>query len=140
MSEWIPQSESEAVDAVRASQGLLRIQGNATKPAMNADLPAHAVLLSTRALTGITEYASTEFTVTVRAGTRLQELVAALDEAGQYLPFDPPGLNTQATIGGVIASGLSGPSRLRHGGARDFMIGVRFIDGSGNLVTVAAKW
>ena len=53
---------------------------------------------------------------------------------GQYLPFDPPLAGKGATLGGTVAAGLSGPSRHRYGGLRDFLLGVRFVDGEGRAV------
>jgi glycolate oxidase FAD binding subunit len=61
----------------------------------------------------------------------VQEALAA---HGQHLPFDPPLARAGATLGGVVASGTSGPGRHRHGGVRDFIIGARFVDGTGALV------
>lgn len=85
-------------------------------------------------LSGMVEYDPGEFTFTALAGTpvaRVQELLAAHQ---QYLPFDPPFVEAGATLGGVVASGIAGPCRLRFGGVRDFILGVRFIDGRGELV------
>lgn len=90
-------------------------------------------------LRGIVEYEPSEFTFTALAGTPLREIAAALSEHGQYLPFDPPLVEGGATLGGTVAAGLSGPGRLRYGGLRDFIIGVRFIDGRGTLVHGGGK-
>jgi len=87
-------------------------------------------LLSTLSHSGVVNYEPTELVVSVRAGTRLDELTAVLDEAGQMLPFEPP-QHTGATIGGVIACGLSGPRRPYAGSARDFVLGTRVINGQG---------
>ena len=62
-----------------------------------------------------------------------------LAEHGQYLPFDPPLAAAGATLGGTVAAGLSGPGRYRYGGVRDFVLGVRFVDGMGNLVRGGGK-
>lgn len=69
--------------------------------------------------------------MTVRAGTPLADVKAALDEQGQWLPFEPPAFGDSATIGGTIATGLSGPARPYTGAARDYMLGVRMINGQG---------
>ena len=68
------------------------------------------------------------------AGTRVSEVVATLGEQGQYLPFDPLLADSGATIGGTVASNASGPGRFRFGGIRDFLLGVRFVDGRGNCI------
>lgn len=88
---------------------------------------------------GIVEYDPGEFTFTAMAGTTLRAIDAALASHGQYLPFDPLFVDAGATIGGTVAAGLSGPGRFRYGGVRDFVIGVRFIDGSGVLIRGGGK-
>jgi len=80
------------------------------------------------------EYQPDEFTFTALAGTPLAQVQAALAEHGQFLPFDPPLAGRGATLGGTVASGLSGPGRYRYGGVRDFLLGVQFVDGCGNQV------
>jgi len=69
--------------------------------------------------------------VTARAGTPLAEVEAALHEKGQMLPFEPPHFGRRATLGGCVASGLSGPRRAYAGAVRDFLLGVRILDGRG---------
>ncbi len=92
-----------------------------------------------RGLAGILEYAPGEYTFTARAGTSLKDIVAELDKAGQYMPFDPMLIDQGATLGGSIASGLSGPGRFRYGGLRDFIIGIRFVDGLGRVIHGGGK-
>lgn len=88
-------------------------------------------MLDTRAHRGIVQYDPTELVVTVRAGTPLSELLAALDDAGQMLPCEPPSFADSATVGGMIAAGLSGPRRPWSGSVRDFVLGTRVITGLG---------
>ncbi|MFN9911536.1 MAG: FAD-binding protein, partial [Pirellulaceae bacterium] len=88
---------------------------------------------------GILEYDPSEFTITARAGTPLSELVDALAEQGQYFPFDPPLVAQGATLGGLVSSGISGSSRLRFGGIRDFVLGVRWVDGTGAIAVAGGK-
>lgn len=83
---------------------------------------------------GIINYQPGELTVTVRSGTPLLELQAALAEQGQMLAFEPPAFGPTATIGGVIAAGLSGPARPWAGAARDFVLGCRIINGRGQVL------
>ncbi|GGJ94201.1 glycolate oxidase subunit GlcE [Pseudomonas matsuisoli] len=87
--------------------------------------------LDMRAHIGIVSYDPTELVVTARAGTTLVDLVAALDAHEQMLPFEPPRFDGVATLGGSIASGLSGPRRPWAGSARDFVLGTRVITGHG---------
>ena len=80
---------------------------------------------------GITHYDPVELVVSVRAGTPLPELERALAEAGQQLPFEPPHLGAAATVGGMVATGLSGPRRPWSGAVRDFVLGTRLITREG---------
>jgi glycolate oxidase FAD binding subunit len=136
MSETVtPGSIAELVEIVRATPRLIPV-GNVTKPRLSS---VEAVRVSTQKLSGITEYDPSEFTFTALAGTPLREIVTALAARGQYLPFDPPLVDAGATLGGTVAAGLSGPGRLRFGGLRDFILGVKFVDGSGTLLRMGGK-
>lgn len=124
-------------EAVRTSTSLLP-RGGGTKPALSA-ASNRAAVLDLSALSGVLEYDPGEFTFTALAGTKLTEVEAMLAENGQYLPFDPPFVKAGATLGGTAAAGLSGPGRQRYGGVRDFILGVRFVDGTGRLVKGGGK-
>ncbi len=131
-----PASLDELVEAVRSTPRVL-VVGARTKPRLSA-VPDVA-LLSMTGLRGIIEYDPTEFTFTALAGTPVREIAAALGEKGQYLPFDPMLGEAGATLGGTVAAGLNGPGRFRYGGVRDFILGVRFVDGSGRLLRLGGK-
>jgi len=88
---------------------------------------------------GIVAYEPTELVVTARAGTRLADLAATLAEKGQWLPFEPPLFGPQATVGGMLACGLSGPRRQAMGAVRDFVLGVRLLDGRGELLSFGGQ-
>ncbi|MEB2871582.1 glycolate oxidase subunit GlcE [Pseudomonas rhizosphaerae] len=107
----------------------LCIQGSASKAFLGR--PSAGERLDTRAHCGIVSYDPTELVITARAGTPLQTLRAAVEEAGQMLPFEPPAYGEQATLGGTIAAGLSGPRRPWAGSARDYVLGTRVITGLG---------
>lgn len=83
---------------------------------------------------GILSYEASELVITARSGTRLSEIESALDEHGQQLAFEPPLHAEQATLGGAIASGLSGPARAFRGAARDFVLGTKIVNGKGELM------
>jgi glycolate oxidase FAD binding subunit len=119
----------------RADKRTLRIKGGGSKDFYgNAINPAHEVL-DTRNHSGITSYEPSELVVTVRAGTPLTELEAALLEKGQYLPFEPPHFGAgSSTIGGMVASGLSGAARASVGSVRDHVLGVQIINGAGEVL------
>jgi glycolate oxidase FAD binding subunit len=104
-------------------------RGSGTKPALSTPPPGVATI-DMSGLRGIVEYDPDELTLTALAGTPVAEVQAALAAHGQHLPFDPP----PGTIGGTVAAASSGPGRYRHGGVRDFIIGARFVDGTGALV------
>lgn len=91
-------------------------------------------VLETGGLSGIVDYHPEEFTFTALAGTPIKFIIEMLAENGQYLPFDPLFVERGATLGGTVASGLSGPGRYRYGGVRDFLLGVKFLNGEGELI------
>src|SRR4030095_13546777 len=130
-----PANVDELIDVVRSTSQLLPA-GAQTKPRLSQfDGP----ILQMKRLSGILEYDASEFTFTALAGTSLKEISAALAERRQYLPFDPVLSQSGATLGGTVAAGLSGPGRFRYGGVRDFILGVRFVDGSGQLLRMGGK-
>jgi glycolate oxidase FAD binding subunit len=112
-------------------------RGGGSKPALSA--AGTGIALDLSGLSGILEYDPGEYTFTAYAGTPLAAVRDALAENGQYLPFDPPLVDQGATLGGTVAAGLSGAGRMRYGGVRDFLIGVRFVDGRGRLVRGGGK-
>ena len=125
----------------------LKIRGGGTKDFYGQSLQGE--ILDTTSLNGITSYEPSELVVTVKAGTPLAELEAALAEKNQCLPFEPPHFEkiwgtvaepidmlpkfakTQTTVGGMVAAGLSGPSRASSGGVKDFILGVNMVNGKG---------
>ncbi|PTX95643.1 FAD-binding protein [Opitutus sp. ER46] len=132
-----PATIDELIALVRGTPRLIAV-GAGTKPRLSQVADAYARVAMTR-LSGITEYEPSEFTITALAGTPLREIVAALAERGQYLPFDPLLVKAGATLGGTVAAGLSGPGRLRYGALRDFIIGVRLVDGEARLLRLGGK-
>jgi glycolate dehydrogenase FAD-binding subunit len=132
-----PSTTAELVEAVRSQPKVLAV-GARTKPRLS-QAPDGVSLLSTQALRGIVDYEPEEFTFTALAGSPVREIARALAEQGQYLPFDPMWLEAGATLGGTVAAGVSGPGRFRFGGVRDFILGVRFVDGQGRLLHMGGK-
>ena len=120
----------------------LRIRGGGSKDFYGQSLLGE--VLDTRTFTGITSYEPSELVVTARAGTPLAELEAALAEKGQCLPFEPPhyqisAADSVATVGGMVASALSGPARATAGGVRDYMLGVQILNGRAELLTFGGQ-
>ncbi|PYB81109.1 glycolate oxidase subunit GlcE [Pseudomonas sp. LB-090624] len=110
----------------------LRILGSNSK-AMLGNAVAGEVL-DTRSHRGIVSYDPTELVLTARAGTPLREIEAVLHGAGQMLPCEPPHLGPNATLGGMVAAGLSGPRRPWAGSVRDYVLGTRVVTGQGKLL------
>jgi len=110
----------------------LRIQGSNSKGFLGRTTAGE--ILDTRAHRGIVSYDPTELVITARCGTPLSELALALDAAQQMLPCEPPSFGDGATVGGMIACGLSGPRRPWSGSVRDFVLGTRVITGQGKLL------
>lgn len=128
-----PQDLAELQEIVRDSTKLVFL-GAGTKKAL-AGIPGGFTCLDLTGWTGIVEYQPDEFTITVRAGTPVVAVTEVLKANGQYLPFDPLLVNTGATIGGTVASGLNGSGRYRFGGVRDFLLGVKLINWKGELAS-----
>jgi len=139
---------SPLVDRIRAAAAdstPLRIRGGGTKDFYGERLEGD--ILDTRSLAGIVSYEPSELVVTVRAGTPLAELEAALADKGQSLAFEPPhfgaGVGGDAggstTVGGMVAAGLAGPSRAAVGSVRDFVLGAQIINGRGEVLTFGGQ-
>lgn len=133
-----PQTLSEIQDLCASSRRLLPV-GARTKTSLSMAGNAEVTLLDMRGYSGIVSYDPSEFLITVRGGTPVSELAAALAAQGQYLPFDPVFVERGATIGGSIASGISGPCRLLYGGLRDFMLEVALCDTAGREIRGGGK-
>ncbi len=126
-----------AVRAAYASADPLEIRGGGTRRHLGRAPSGTA--LSVGGHSGLVEYDPSEFVVTVRAGTRVDELAARLAEAGQVLAVDVPRLGAASTIGGAIATGLSGPSRPYTGALRDIVLGARVISGTGEVLNFGGR-
>jgi glycolate oxidase FAD binding subunit len=127
----------DRVQQARASRGTLCICGGGTK-AFYGDAPRGEVL-DMGALCGISSYEPTELVVTVRAGTKLAELEAELAEMGQCLAFEPPRFAAGGTVGGMVAAGLSGPSRAAVGAVRDHVLGATLLNGKAELLSFGGQ-
>jgi len=115
-----------------ARRAPLRLRGGGTKDFYGNALQGD--VLDTRSYAGIVTYEPTELVVTARCGTRLSELESQLERNHQCLPFEPPHFGADATIGGCVAAGLSGPRRASAGALRDFVLGVKLVDGRGQAL------
>ncbi len=132
-----PTSQQEVQEIVKTNQGLLPL-GGGSKSALSTATNG-VTELDMSHLSGIIEYEPNEYTFTAYSGTPIHEVVAALAKYGQYLPFDPLMVKQGATLGGMVASNTSGSGRYRYGGVRDFILGLHFVDGQGQLVRSGGK-
>ena len=150
-------SAADRIRAAAASGINLRIRGGGSKDFYGESLEGE--ILDTTALSGVVSYEPSELVVTALAGTPLAELEALLAAQGQCLPFEPPHFNrgptppplggdtlysgvaagNAATVGGMVASGLSGPARASSGAVRDFVLGVKLINGKGEHLTFGGQ-
>ncbi len=129
----LPTSPEEVQEAVGQTSTPLLVRGGGSKNALSTPT-AGETTLELSELSGVLEYNPEEFTFTARAGTPLAKVTEMLAQNEQWLPFDPPLGVRGATLGGVLAAGLSGPGRYRFGGARDFVLGVQWVSGAGELL------
>ncbi|HYZ31649.1 MAG TPA: FAD-binding protein, partial [Crenalkalicoccus sp.] len=128
---------AQAVAAAAAAREPLAIEGRGSKRGLLRPVQA-ARTLSLRNLTGITLYRPQELVLSARAGTPLEEIQAALAERGQHLIAEPPEPGplfgtAGSTIGGVVAANLSGPRRITWGAMRDHVLGIRAVNGKGEV-------
>ena len=127
----------ERIRAAAAARQPLRIRGGGSKDFYGGRLEGE--LLDVSALSGITHCEPTELVISARAGTRVAELERELATHNQMLAFEPPRFGGGATLGGAVASGLSGPRRAYCGALRDFVLGVELIDGRGERLRFGGK-
>jgi glycolate oxidase FAD binding subunit len=130
--ENVLQTFKERIATATASKSPLRIKGNGTKDWYGQSLQGE--VLDSTAYSGIIAYDPTELVITARAGTSLREIGKALSEKNQMLAFEPPRFDGLATIGGIVASGLSGPRRQAVGAVRDFVLGAVLMDGKADVL------
>jgi glycolate oxidase FAD binding subunit len=146
---------AEAIRAAAADKRPLRLRGGGSKDFYGQSLQGE--VLDTRAYAGVIAYEPTELVVTAKCGTPLAELEAALHANRQMLAFepphfggernegpphfsggerkeDPPHFGNEATVGGMVAAGLSGPRRAAAGAVRDFVLGATLMDARGEML------
>lgn len=130
MADIAEQLQEQVLQARNAGHKL-NIVGGGTKAFMGRAADPDADTLNVSEHTGVVEYHPVELVLTVRAGTPLADIDAALAENGQALHFEPPSFGQESTIGGTLACNLSGPARPWSGSVRDQVLGVRLLNGKG---------
>ncbi|MBO6919237.1 MAG: FAD-binding protein [Rhizobiaceae bacterium] len=143
----LPTSADELVDAVKgAVKGgkVIKVSGAGTKDVVGNHVAAD-IEISTTKLSGVTEYIHSELVMTAQAGTPLSVIEKELAKNNQMLAFEPSdyaqllGSDKEQTIGGVFATNMSGSRRLSAGAARDALLGVKFVNGKGQLIKSGGK-
>ena len=128
------QTWQDAIAQAARTHSCLQVRGLGSK--CHVGHPAEGAWLDTTPWQGVEAYEPSELVLTVRAGTLLSEVEALLSSRGQYLAFEPPhaAVPGAGTVGGMVASGLSGPARAMRGAVRDHVLGVRMINGRGQYL------
>ena len=140
---FAPADEHEAAEIVRAAGGPFDIVGGATRARFGR--PRRGARLSTAKLSGVVFHEPAEMTLRARAGTPLAEIESRLAQHGQMLPFEPMdprglfGTEGEPTVGGLVATALAGPRRLSAGAVRDNTLGVRLVNGRGEIVSSGGR-
>ena len=128
-----PTSVSETAELLRGTEGTLLFRGAGTCLGWAGTVPATDLTVDTRGMAAVLDHTPADMTAAVQAGTSLADLQAQLAGHGQWLALDPPTEAAGATIGGLLAAGDSGPSRLRYGNLRDLVIGVTMVLADGTV-------
>lgn len=143
----VPTREDEAADMILAAgdaKRTLAISGGNTRSGYGNRVETQSVLRSA-GLSGIVAYDPAEMVLTAKAGTTVSEIEEALSENGQMLAFEPMdhrgimGTQGEPTIGGMFATNASGPRRINSGAARDSLLGIRFINGRGEVLRAGGR-
>jgi glycolate oxidase FAD binding subunit len=123
------------VAVARAAGRPLRVRGGGTRAFYGEPMATGVrVELDVSRYRGIVAYVPSELVLTARVGTLLAEIEAALDAAGQMLAFEPPRFGAAGTLGGCVATGLSGPRRVAAGPLVDYVLGTRVLNGAGKVL------
>jgi glycolate oxidase FAD binding subunit len=125
------------IRAAGAAGTPLRIRGGGTKDFYGGALEGE--VLDTQVYAGIIDYEPNELVITARAGTSLAAIESAMRARGQMLAFEPPRYGQGGTLGGAVASGLSGPRRPYAGAVRDVVLGVKVLDGAGEHLSFGGR-
>ncbi len=131
------ESWQNQIKAAAARGEKLTIRGSGSKSFLAPE--ARGEVLDTRAHAGIVEYDPKELVIVVRCGTTIAEIEQTMVAANQLLAFEPPHFGEHATIGGMVASSLSGPRRPYAGAVRDFVLGCKVLDGKGDHLSFGGK-
>ncbi|MBL8514975.1 MAG: glycolate oxidase subunit GlcE [Betaproteobacteria bacterium] len=130
-------SIAERIRAAHAAKSPIAVRGGGSKTFYGGAIQGET--LDVTGHRGIIDYEPRELVLTVRAGTPLTEIEAILQNENQMLPFEPPHFGGGATVGGTVATGLSGPRRASAGAVRDFVLGARIVGGTGEDLSFGGR-
>jgi len=139
-----PATEAELCDIIAGATGPLEIIGSGTKRHLGRPVQA-AATLDMSGFSGVIAYEPEELILDVGAGTPLAAIEQMLAERGQQLAFEPPdfsallGAESKGTVGGLVATNLSGPRRLKAGAVRDHILGIHGVTGTGEIFKAGAR-
>jgi glycolate oxidase FAD binding subunit len=128
-----PTTVDEAAELLRESRGTVLFRGAGTKLDWGGRVRDPELVVETGALNRLISHNPADMTAAVQAGMPLSALQDTLAESGQWLALDPPTEAVGATVGGLLATGDSGPRRLRYGALRDLAIGVTLVLADGTV-------
>jgi glycolate oxidase FAD binding subunit len=134
-----PSSVGEAAGILRDSRGSVLFRGGGTKLSWGGRPAEPDLVVETGGLNRLITHNPADMTVAVEAGALLQNLQEQLGDAGQWVALDPPTEPAGATIGGLLATGDSGPRRLRYGAVRDLVIGVTLVLADGTVARAGGQ-
>jgi len=126
-NEWLAKT-ADTIRQARAKRSPLVIRGHGSKDFYGQPPLNSATVLSTAEHSGVVDYDPTELVVVVKSGTPITELESVLAASQQMLAFEPPRFGGKGTVGGMMATGLSGPRRMSAGAAKDFVLGMTVLD------------
>ncbi len=136
MQESLELFKEQILD-VTSKKTNLRIRGSGTKDWYGQDFVGE--ILDTSKYSGILSYDPSELVLTAKCGTTLREIGKSLSSKNQMLAFEPPRFDGLATLGGIVASGLSGPRRFKVGAVRDFILGLVLMNGKGEILNFGGQ-
>lgn len=126
-ADWLAKA-ADLIHQARANKTALAIRGHGSKDFYGQPRLNSATVLSTVDHSGVVDYDPTELVVVVKSGTPIVELESVLAASQQMLAFEPPRFGGKGTVGGMMATGLSGPRRMSAGAVKDFVLGMTVLD------------
>ncbi len=137
MTGKLVQQYQQLIQDAYTSETPLCIQGGGSKTFYGRKIKDE--ILDVSANSGVISYEPTELVITVRAGTTISEINEVLAKQNQMLAFEPPCFATSATVGGMVACGLSGPRRPYVGAVRDFVLGIKCLNGKAEILNFGGQ-